>query len=105
MRVSAEVCVVPVGTGRSLSELIAECVAVLDAAGLTVELHAHGTNVDGEWDAVMSAIRRCHERLHERGAPRIHTTIKANTDAERASSAQEKVQHVRAHLPDEGARE
>ena len=38
---------------------------ILEQSGLSYELHANGTNLEGEWDEVMQAIKTCHERLHE----------------------------------------
>ncbi len=57
-------------------------------------LHAYGTNVEGEWDAVMESIKRCHEAVHAMGAPRITTTIKLGTRIDRDQSMAEKVRSV-----------
>jgi uncharacterized protein (TIGR00106 family) len=71
---------------------------VLRDSGLTCELHANGTNVEGEWDAVMGAIRACHERLHALGVPRIHTDIKLGTRSDRAQHMADKVPSVKNKL-------
>jgi uncharacterized protein (TIGR00106 family) len=47
MRVIADVCVVPIGVGVSVSEYIAACERVFIEAGLEHQLHAYGTNVAG----------------------------------------------------------
>ena len=94
MYVIADVCVVPLGVGVSVSEYVAACVRVFEQAGLTTRMHAYGTNVEGEWDAVMAAIRRCHETVHEMGAPRISTTVKLGTRTDRAQSMDDKVRSV-----------
>jgi hypothetical protein len=39
-------------------------------------LRAYGTNIEGEWESVMDAIKRCHVQVHEMGAPRINSTVK-----------------------------
>ena len=54
-----------------MAEYVAACVRILEEAGLKIQLHAYGTNIEGEWDAVFAAIKRCHEVLHAMGAPRI----------------------------------
>jgi len=64
MHVIVAFTIVPLGAGLSLSPFVAEVERELEASGLTHELHANGTDVEGEWDEVMAAIRRCHERLH-----------------------------------------
>ena len=71
MRVIVDLCVVPMGVGVSVSEYVAACERVLQQAGLATRLHACGTNIEGEWDDVFAAIKRCHEVVHEMGAPRI----------------------------------
>ncbi len=98
MQVIVDLCVVPLGVGVSVSAYVAECQRVLDAAGLKNQLHAYGTNIEGEWDAVMVAIKRCHERIHEMGAPRITTTIKLGTRIDRAQTMADKVRSVENKL-------
>ena len=41
------------------------------AAGLNQQLHSYGINVEGEWDDVIAAIKQCHEKLHDMGAPEL----------------------------------
>lgn len=101
MKVIADFCVVPLGVGVSVSKYIAECGRILEEAGLETRLHAYGTNVEGEWGAVFEALRRCHERVHEMGAPRITTTVKLGTRTDRAQSMDDKVRSVEA-LREEG---
>ncbi len=98
MKVVVDLCVIPVGAGVSLSEHIAACVRVLRDAGLKTHLHAYGTNVEGDWNAVMAAVRRCHETVHAMGAPRICTTIKLSTRVDRDDSMEEKVRSVEEKL-------
>mgnify|MGYP000674687167 CR=1 FL=1 len=76
MKVIVDLCVVPLGVGVSVSKHVAACERVLKGTGLETRLHACGTNIEGEWDEVFAAIKRCHEAVHEMGAPRITSTIK-----------------------------
>jgi uncharacterized protein (TIGR00106 family) len=94
MHVIVDFTVVPVGTGVSLSPYVAEVERVLRDSGLHHELHANGTNLEGEWNAVMAAIRACHERLHAMGVPRIHTDIKLGTRNDRDQRMADKVPSV-----------
>ena len=98
MKVMVDLCVVPLGVGVSVSEYVAACEKILKAAGLTTQLHAYGTNIEGEWDAVLSAIRQCHETVHSMGAPRITTTIKLGTRTDKAQSMEDKVRSVEQKL-------
>ncbi len=101
MHVHAEICLIPLGAGLSLSPYIAQCQRVLEAAGLQPELHAYGTNVEGDWDTVMRAIRDCHEAVHAMGAPRIHTSLKLGTRTDRMQALTDKVEQVRQQLRSE----
>jgi uncharacterized protein (TIGR00106 family) len=98
VKVIADLCLVPIGIGVSVSKEVAACQRILDEAGLKTELHAYGTNIEGEWDAVFGAIKRCHEKIHEMGAPRISTTIKCGTRTDRSQTMQDKVRSVEQKL-------
>ena len=101
MNVIVDLCVVPLGVGVSVSTYVVACERVLKEAGLETRLHAYGTNIEGEWDEVFAAIKRCHEAVHEMGAPRIATTIKLGTRTDRSQSMDDKVRSVEEKL-DEG---
>ncbi len=98
MKVIADFTIVPIGTGVSLSPYIAVCQKVLRNAGLKVQLHANGTNLEGEWDTVFAAVKRCHEAVHQMGAPRIFTTLKIGTRTDRDQSMEEKISSVEKRL-------
>ncbi len=100
MKVIADICIVPIGVGVSLSEYIAACEEILDRDGLKVDLHAYGTNVEGEWRLVMDALRLCHEKVHAMGAPRISTTVKLGTRSDRDQTMRDKVESVQKRLQD-----
>ena len=98
MKVIVDLCVVPLGVGVSVSKYVAACERVLEAAGLETRLHANGTNIEGEWDEVFAAIKRCHQVVHEMGAPRITATIKLGTRTDRSQSLDDKVRSVEEKL-------
>lgn len=98
MNVIVDFCLVPLGTDLSLSPYIAACQEVLQQTGLEYQLHAYGTNIEGDWDQVMSAIRECHKTVHRMGAPRITSTIKLGTRIDRSQSMSEKVASVQSKL-------
>jgi len=98
LKVIVDLCVVPLGVGLSVSREVAACQQVLNEAGLHTVLHAYGTNIEGEWDDVFTAIKRCHEVVHGMGAPRISTTIKLGTRTDREQSMQDKVRSVERRL-------
>ncbi len=103
MRVVADVGIIPLGAGLSLSRYVAACEKVLAEAGLSPRLHAYGTNVEGEWDAVFAAVKRCHEVLHEMGVPRISTVVKVGTRTDRDETIADKIGSVTSKLSPAGA--
>jgi uncharacterized protein (TIGR00106 family) len=98
MKVLADISIVPLGVGVSLSKYVAACERVLRDAGLEPKLHAFGTNVEGDWDAVVGAVRRCHEAVHALGAPRVSTTMKLSTRVDREQTLNDKVRSVEVQL-------
>lgn len=98
MKVIVDFCLIPLGTELSLSPYIAECQRILARMGLAHEMHAFGTVIEGEWEPVMEAVKRCHVRVHEMGAPRITTTLKIGTRSDREQSMADKVRSVDALL-------
>ena len=94
MKVIVDLCVVPMDVGVSVGKYVAECQKVLQEACLEHQLHAYGTNIEGDWDEVFAAIKLCHERVHAMGAPRITTSIKVGTRTDREQSMQEKIESV-----------
>jgi uncharacterized protein (TIGR00106 family) len=98
MHVIIDLCVVPVGVGTSVSAHIAACQRVIEAAGLSHQMHAYGTNIEGDWDTVMAVVKACHEQVHAMGAPRISTTMKLGTRVDRSQTMRDKVDSVRAKL-------
>ena len=98
MKAIADISIIPLGVGLSLSSYVAACEKVFTEAGLEPRLHANGTNVEGEWDVVMTALKTCHERLHEMGVPRVATNLRLGTRVDRDQSMDAKLESVKEKL-------
>lgn len=98
MKVMLDFCVVPLGVGVSVSAHVAECQRVLQASGLSHQMHPYGTVVEGDWDEVFAVLRQCHERIHAMGAPRITTSLRLGTRTDREQSMEDKLASVREKL-------
>jgi uncharacterized protein (TIGR00106 family) len=94
MDVIADIAIIPIGVGVSLLSYVAACEQVFIEAGLNPQLHANGTNVEGEWEAVFGAIQRCHHVLHEMGVPRVSTNIRLGTRVDKVQTLQDKTESV-----------
>ncbi|NBV51129.1 thiamine-binding protein [bacterium] len=98
MQVIVDFCLVPLGVGVSVGKYVAACQKIFERAGLKTHLHAYGTNIEGEWDTVFGAIKKCHEEIHALGAPRISSTLKFGTRTDRAQTMEDKVRSVKEKL-------
>ncbi len=98
MKAIVDLCLVPIGVGTSLSEYVAACENVLARTGLRYTLHANGTNIEGDWDAVFSAVKECHETVHAMGAPRIFTILKCGTRTDKIQLMEDKIRSVEEKL-------
>lgn len=100
MKVIADLCIIPIGVGVSLSHYVAACEKILSEAKLKTQLHANGTNIEGEWEEVFTAVKRCHEVIHQMGAPRIAATITFGTRMDRDQCMEDKISSVEKKLKD-----
>jgi len=98
MKAIVDLCLVPIGVGTSLSKYVAACEKVLSKTDLSYTLHANGTNIEGEWESVFGAIKKCHEAVHGMGAPRIFTTIKCGTRTDKVQAMEDKIRSVEDKL-------
>ena len=94
MNLIADIAIIPIGVGVSLSTYVAACERIFKQAGLNTQLHANGTNIEGDWDAVMAAIKECHQTLHKMGAPRVSTNLRLGTRIDRVQRMQDKINSV-----------
>jgi len=94
MKVIADIAIIPIGAGVSLSAYVAACEEILRRPGLDVRLHPNGTDVEGPWDVVVSALKECHQKLHEMGVPRVASNIRLGTRTDRGQSMDDKINSV-----------
>ena len=73
----AEFSVVPLGKGESVSMYVAECMKIVEASRLPYRINPMGTVLEGDYDAVMGVIRKCHMRVMEL-SQRVVTSIKVD---------------------------
>lgn len=98
MKCIVDICIIPIGHGLSVSKEVAECQKIFKKYKIQSQLHAYGTNLEGEWDEVFAAIKECHETLHAQGTVRISSTLKIGTRTDRDQSMQDKIDSVQNKL-------
>ena len=91
MKIIADFCIVPMGAGASVSRYIREVRAIIDASGLSYQMHANGTNIEGEMVAVTATIESCCARLHEMGVDRVFCTMSFSTRIDKNQSMADKL--------------
>jgi uncharacterized protein (TIGR00106 family) len=79
----ASFSVIPIGVGIELKEHVSSILELVEESGLSFQLGAMQTTLEGEASEVMDLIMRCHLRMRER-APRVltHITIDDREGAE-----------------------
>ncbi|CAG8707348.1 7179_t:CDS:2, partial [Acaulospora morrowiae] len=97
--VIADLCIVPVGKDVSTSKYIIEVQNVLQETGLKTNLHACGTNIEGKFDQIMSAIQKCINKVHELGVARIDTTIRLQTRTDKSMTIKDSINAVNEVVP------
>jgi uncharacterized protein (TIGR00106 family) len=89
--------ITPLGVGDSVSASVAEAVRLVRASGLPNETNAMFTNVEGEWDEVMTLIRGCVEKVGEQ-APRVSVVIKLDIRPGSVDALTHKVEAIESLL-------
>jgi uncharacterized protein (TIGR00106 family) len=79
MQATAELQVVPIGSGVSVRKEITRVVELLRGHGFILETHASGTNIEGELADILAAVSQVHETLHREGSVRLVTYLKLET--------------------------
>ncbi len=70
----AEFSVIPIGAGVSTSKEVAKIIKLIDEAGLPYKVNPMGTVVEGDWQAVMGLIEKCHKQVYS-DVERVLTSI------------------------------
>lgn len=91
MKATAEVQVIPIGSGVSVREEVKRAHGLLEESGLGVTLHGNGSNIEGELGEILDVIERIHETLHAEGTARIASFVKIGTRTDKEPSLQGKL--------------
>jgi uncharacterized protein (TIGR00106 family) len=86
MKATAEIQVIPIGAGVSVRQEVRRAHELLVESGLKIELHAFGTNVEGELNDILQAIANVHEVLHAEGVARLSTAVKIGTRVDKETT-------------------
>lgn len=79
MKATAELQVVPIGSGVSVRREINRVVEMLQGHGFILETHASGTNIEGDLTDILAVVGWIHETLHQEGSVRLVSYLKLET--------------------------
>lgn len=79
MIATAELQVIPIGSGVSVRDEVKSVVAMLEGFDFLLETHATGTNIEGDLSEILTAFETIHELLHQQGVVRIVSYLKLET--------------------------
>ena len=86
MKATADIQVIPIGSGVSVRKEVMRAHSILEEADLQVGLHPNGSNVEGDMREIFDAVARVHETLHAEGTVRIATFVKVSTRTDKEPS-------------------
>lgn len=101
MNVLVAVAIAPFGVGDELAEEVAQAVRIIRESGLPHRLGSMFTEIEGEWDEVMSVVKEATFALAEKGI-RTEVVLKADLRPGFTGTIDEKVAKVESIL--EGGR-
>lgn len=81
----------------SVSEAVARAVKVVRDSGLPCETNSMFTNIEGEWDEVMSVLKQAVDVVAE-ASPRVALVLKADIRPGYTDQLTAKVERVERHL-------
>jgi uncharacterized protein (TIGR00106 family) len=92
----ADVSVVPLGEGTSVSPLVRKAVKALDGSGLKAMHGPMSTSLEASsLDELFAAVRQAHEAVFSAGAKRVVTTVKIDDRRDKKHSMASKLDAVK----------
>jgi len=92
-----EFSIVPIGTGSSIGDQLAEVLKIVDASGLPYKVNPMGTVVEGEWNDVIGLVKKCHSAVMKTGE-RVVTTVSIDDRKGKPNRIDEKVKSLEKRI-------
>lgn len=90
MKATAELQVVPIGSGVSVRKEITRVVKLLGNYDFELQTHASGTNIEGSLNDILAAVEAIHESLHNEGCIRLLSYLKLETRSDKTPTLEGK---------------
>lgn len=96
-----EITVVPLGTGTSVSQYVAEAIRALEGLpGVDYELTSMGTIIEGDVDQLLVAALKMHQAVLKTGAQRVETTLRIDDRRDKPVTLTSKLMSLKRALGD-----
>lgn len=92
-----EFAMTPTGEGESVSRHVARILDIVDRSGVSYQLTAMGTLLEGDWDVVMGVVSDCFRAL-QADCKRIGMNLKMDYRAGSEPRLRSKVDAVEGHV-------
>jgi len=88
----AELSLIPVGVGASVSKYVKAALREIEDSGLNVERGAMSTTIEAEnLSTLLKAVEKAHEAVFTAGAKRVVTSIKIDERRDKKLSIKSKI--------------
>ncbi|EHP88836.1 MTH1187 family thiamine-binding protein [Methanotorris formicicus] len=91
--VVAEVSIVPIGEGPSVSKYVKKAIGVFKKYNLKVETHAMGTVLEGDLDEVLEAFKEAHRTVLN-DSKRVLSTLKIDERKDKENTMERKLRAI-----------
>ena len=85
VNVVADLSINPHGVSSS-APYLQSCIEILKNHHLNPTIHACGTNIEGKWSEIQSAVKECHRALHAKNVANVSSTLHLSTRLDKADS-------------------
>ena len=92
-----EFSMTPLDKGESVSPFVSRSLNIIDESGLDYRLNPMGTVLEGEWDEVMTVLRKCYKTMST-DCSRITCSIKIDYRKGHSGRLQSKVTSIENKL-------
>ena len=86
MKATADLQVIPLGSGVSARKEVQRAVQILQEYDFIIHTHGAGTNIEGDLDEILAAVKKIHAALHEEGSVRLLSYLKLETRTDKETT-------------------
>lgn len=86
MKATADLQVIPLGGGVSARKEVTRAVGILNEYDFILHTHGAGTNIEGQLEDILAALKEIHEVLHDAGSVRLISYLKLETRTDKETT-------------------